>query len=55
MIQIEEEAGGSLAKNFGKDRGCYFSLTFPFLGPVDRMWVGVDGRQKFPRTGPSPL
>jgi hypothetical protein len=55
MTEIEEDAGGSLAKNFGKDRGCYFSLTLPFLGPVDRMSVGVGGRQKFPRTSPSPF
>jgi hypothetical protein len=52
MTQIDQDTGGSLAKNFGKDRGCYFSLTFPFLGPVDRMSVGVGGRQKFPRLNP---
>ncbi len=47
--------GGSLAKNFEKDRGCYFSLALPFVGPVDRMSVGVDGRQKFHRNSPSPF
>jgi hypothetical protein len=42
-----------LAKNFGNDRGCYWSLHLPglpFIGvkPFDRMSVGIDGRKKFP-------
>ena len=49
MTHIDRAAGGHLAKNFGRDQGCYWSLTVPFLGPVDRMSVGVDGREKFPR------
>ena len=55
MQEIEGLAGGSLAKNFGKDRGCYFSLVLPLVGPVDRLSVGVGGRQKFPRNTPSPF
>jgi hypothetical protein len=53
ITDIDKEAD-VLAKNFGNDRGCYWSLQlpgFPLIGfkPFDRMSVGVDGRKKFPR------
>ena len=53
MTTIDHDAD-VLAKKFGGDRGCYWTLKvpgFPGLGfvPFDRMSVGVKGRMKFPR------
>ena len=53
MTAIDHDAD-VLAKKFGGDRGCYWTLKVPgFPGlsfvPFDRMSVGVEGRMKFPR------
>ena len=53
MTTIDHDAD-VLAKKFGGDRGCYWTLKVPgFPGldfvPFDRMSVGVKGRMKFPR------
>jgi len=53
MATIDRDAN-VLAKRFGGDRGCYWTLkvpAFPGLSFVlfDRMSVGVKGRRKFPR------
>jgi hypothetical protein len=53
MTAIDQEVD-VLAKHFGDDQGCYWTLKVPafdHLGfvPFDRMSVGVGGRMKFPR------
>jgi hypothetical protein len=53
-ITSRDQEVSDLAKHFGKDRGCYWSLLVPSFEsfgfkPFDRMFVGVDGRKKFPR------
>jgi hypothetical protein len=42
MDNIERTAGGIFDLFFGHDRGCYWASW-------DRMWVGVDGLERFPR------
>jgi hypothetical protein len=53
-ITTIDQAADVLAKHFGDDQGCYWTLKVPgFMPfdfvPFDRMSVGVDGRMKFPR------
>lgn len=53
LVTIDREADQA-ARLMGKDLGCYWSLLLPSFSPpgrmpVDRMSVGVRGRQKFPR------